>query len=246
MKFAKIISAVALLACSAAASAQYTGTVPGTEYVYEVTSLLGVQQQPLIISAVEKAGDTTTVTQTLIVDVPQQPDTKVEVPSYAKYTTPDAPTIYEACSARQMKDLALNIVRPQLEANHMYSDSLIKQVEQYLLIEGEAVLILDPKATLGDDIPESSIIVNMGPIRIVSKIADGSVLGTETVTVPAGTFENCLKVIYNNVTSVMGEVSVKMATMAWYATGVGMVKSEIRSEEGTVISTTELKQIKTP
>lgn len=243
MKIAKTILAVALLACSATASAQYIGTVPGTEYVYETTSILGSRQQRQVISDVTIKGDTTIVCLTSTIDVPQQGNLNIDVTSFVQFTTPEAPTRYEIFSAKQITEIALNVVRMQLEASNQYSDTLMKQIEQYLLPEGECVLVLDPRASIGDEIPSSAIVINFGLVQFSIGIVNASVLGCESVSVPAGTFDNCLKIIYNNITKVAGQ-SVKLTCISWFAPGVGQVKIESRSEEGTVVETSELISFK--
>ena len=62
-----------------------------------------------------------------------------------------------------------------------------------------------------------------------------------TVTVPAGTFENCIKVYGEGsfnayLDSVNGQMEIPMSVEEWYAEGVGLVK-QIRYElDGDVIN----------
>lgn len=54
---------------------------------------------------------------------------------------------------------------------------------------------------------------------------------TDTVTVPAGTFENCLKItmsgsVYKNAGNYVGLTIVNVEQSNWYAPGVGLVKLE--------------------
>jgi hypothetical protein len=62
----------------------------------------------------------------------------------------------------------------------------------------------------------------------------------ETVTVPAGTFENCIQVVAEGsfvtyTDAISGETEIPMYIQEWYAPGVGLVK-QIRSElDGDII-----------
>ncbi len=63
---------------------------------------------------------------------------------------------------------------------------------------------------------------------------------SETVTVPAGTFENCIKVVANGTfntytDAVSGDTEIPIKVEEWYAPGVGLVK-QIRYElDGDII-----------
>lgn len=63
---------------------------------------------------------------------------------------------------------------------------------------------------------------------------------SETVTVPAGTFENCIKVVAEGsfktyTDSVTGEKEIPMMVEEWYAAGVGLVKQIRRELDGDMI-----------
>jgi hypothetical protein len=61
----------------------------------------------------------------------------------------------------------------------------------------------------------------------------------ETVTVPKGTFEGCLKLVY---TTSFGQG--QMTRTVWYAKGVGMVKSQRTAPRGGAVTTDELTDYK--
>jgi hypothetical protein len=74
-----------------------------------------------------------------------------------------------------------------------------------------------------------------------------TVEGVEDVTVPAGTFENCLKIkiIYNMVSSDVSDTESGEITM-WLAKGVGMVKQsheETETEDGDVETSTSTDEL---
>ena len=76
-------------------------------------------------------------------------------------------------------------------------------------------------------------------------ITSGKILGKESVTVPAGTFENCLKVSYIEKSN-MGEESMKEYVTAWYAPGIGLVKEESKTKGGELIELQTLESVSVP
>ena len=69
------------------------------------------------------------------------------------------------------------------------------------------------------------------------RIDDRKVVGKESVTTPAGTFD-CVKI--EQTTSMSGMGSRTMKATVWFAKGVGMVKSENMDKKGNVDSKTVL------
>ncbi|RKZ67759.1 MAG: hypothetical protein DRQ48_09390 [Gammaproteobacteria bacterium] len=63
---------------------------------------------------------------------------------------------------------------------------------------------------------------------------------TETVTVPAGTFENCIKVMAEGsfttyTDAISGETEIPLSIEEWYAPGVGLVKQVRYELDGDII-----------
>lgn len=98
----------------------------------------------------------------------------------------------------------------------------------------------------GQALPDANITISAatGGISILNmaiKITNRKVVGTETVTVPAGTFE-CLKITYDVETKMMIKIS---ATAAEYINmGVGNVKTETFDKKGKLAGTTQLTELK--
>jgi len=98
----------------------------------------------------------------------------------------------------------------------------------------------------GQALPDANITISAatGGISIMNmaiKITNRKVAGTETVTVPAGTFE-CLKITYDVETKMMIKIS---ATVAEYINmGVGNVKTETFDKKGKLSGTTQLIELK--
>jgi len=74
------------------------------------------------------------------------------------------------------------------------------------------------------------------PIKVLFKIESNK----ETVTVPAGTFENCLKIsgIGSSIQShgVLGKGKIKAEYISWFAPGIGQIKSVIKEESNHMMS----------
>lgn len=68
-------------------------------------------------------------------------------------------------------------------------------------------------------------------------ITDRKVMGFETITTPAGTFE-CVKVYQSSTTKSI--IKINSNTITWYCMGVGMIRSEDYSDKGKLRSVSEL------
>lgn len=108
-------------------------------------------------------------------------------------------------------------------------------------VSGDALQI--PSALLpGMELPDAELEVKAmsGGIKIMTirqKITERKVLGSESVTTPAGTFD-CIKM--TQTTELKMLVNKKFETVSWYAKGVGMVKSETYDKKGKVVGSSVL------
>lgn len=98
----------------------------------------------------------------------------------------------------------------------------------------------------GQSLPDASITVSAATggvslLNLVINITNRKVVGTESVTVPAGTF-GCYKITYDVETKMMFKVN---ATVAEYVNlGVGNVKTETFDKKGKIAGTTLLVELK--
>jgi len=87
------------------------------------------------------------------------------------------------------------------------------------------------------------------PIKVLFKVESNK----ETVTVPAGTFENCLKIrgvgdsIQNH--GILGKAKIHAEYLFWYAPGIGLIKAVITEKSNHLMSgggslTTQLESFK--
>jgi len=100
--------------------------------------------------------------------------------------------------------------------------------------------------TAGQGRPDGNITISAatGGVNILNltvNITNRKVVGTESVTVPAGTFE-CFKITYDVETKMMFKVN---ATVTEYVNmGVGNVKTETFDKKGKIAGTTQLVELK--
>jgi hypothetical protein len=98
----------------------------------------------------------------------------------------------------------------------------------------------------GQVLPDASITISAASggvklMNLVINITNRKVVGTESVTVPAGTFE-CYKITYDIETKMMFKIN---ATVAEYVNmGVGNVKTETFDKKGNLSATTILVELK--
>ena len=82
-------------------------------------------------------------------------------------------------------------------------------------------------------------VVNMGmPMTFKTDITDRKVVGKETITTEAGSFETFK--VSETIISKLGFVNVKMSSISWIKLNVGNVRSESYDKKGNLISYTEL------
>jgi hypothetical protein len=100
--------------------------------------------------------------------------------------------------------------------------------------------------SVGQALPDASITISASTsgvslLNLVMNITNRKVIGTESVTVPAGTFE-CFKISYDVETKMMFKV---FATVTEYVNmGVGNVKTETFDKKGNLAGTTLLVELK--
>ncbi len=128
--------------------------------------------------------------------------------------------------------------------------SLVAVLEKYQGMEMEVSshdLALPAKINVGDVLPDGEVTVvikNNGikMVTIISEVHNRKVEAKEKVVTPAGTFD-CFKVTFDTDGKV-GFVKTHAKGAAWYAKGIGTVKSESYNKKGKLESSTELVEIR--
>jgi hypothetical protein len=98
----------------------------------------------------------------------------------------------------------------------------------------------------GQVLPDASMTMaassgGMTIMRMTINVTNRKVVGTESVTVPAGTFE-CYKITYDLETKLGFKVS--SSAVQWMNKGAGSVKSETYDKKGKLLGSTVLKEFK--
>jgi hypothetical protein len=100
--------------------------------------------------------------------------------------------------------------------------------------------------SIGQTLPDANITIAAASggitiMNMVVSVTNRKVVGTESVTVPAGTFD-CYKLTYDMETKVMFKITSSITE--YVNMGVGSVKSEAYDKKGKLLSTTLLNELK--
>ena len=243
MKFTALIAATALM-CAAAATAQYAPTRAGMALNYKSTHAESgqvMESTDSIVAVTTTDGVTTATVKSCLHSDDQLADDMVMYSTYS-YTTPDAPTTVVIMSADAFKNFITSIVKMSLEQQGQYSEEAMKQFSENLKAKGQLELVLNPKGAVGDAIPNTRLRLDMGMQVSTMFISKGAIAGFESVTVPAGTFDKCIKVTYEERGN-SPQGNEKSYNTAWYAPETGLVKEIKADKKGTVLETQELISI---
>lgn len=134
---------------------------------------------------------------------------------------------------QKLSDLSLKISMDMSAANPDMVDSMseMPSEEDIEKLKNEAGIEIDTEGVNG---------LNIKEIDFEMHLINRKCLGYEDVTVSAGEFRDCVKLIYTIQMKVMF-IKTKIATVTeWYAPGVGLVKSETETMFGGMKQTTEL------
>ncbi len=131
----------------------------------------------------------------------------------------------------------------------VFREALRTVVESKPRLDRDRRYVLKQPMTIGTEWREISrplLILRVYPFRVrVGKDAQVPMIYrieslSETVAVPAGIFENCIKVVaqgtFNTYTdAVSGDTEIPMYVEEWYAPGVGLVKQVRQELDGDII-----------
>lgn len=238
-----IITAVAALMLACTASAQYAPTKEGMALNYKQT--VQTENGETVINSTDTIKSITTADGKTTVRIKScvHPDNAladdIVMYSYATYTTPDEPTTIMMMMGEDFKSFILNMIKMDMEQAGQYNESQFKEVENNSKAKGELSLVLNPKGAVGDKIPNSRLRLDIGMQAATMFVSNGAIAGYESVTVPAGTFDNCIKVTYEKREN-SPQGSNKSYVTAWYAPEIGLVKEQEADKKGNIQSSQEL------
>lgn len=250
MTMSRIFTAAACVLVAAAAHAQYCPTQAGTVLRYTENTEIpehAVKTVTETVDSVYADGGATIVRTTSVHDTAGSLTTEPDTRTIYSYTTAEAPTVVTIMTVDDFRDLIVNSIRSEAEAAGQYvSPQDLESLAAQIRPSGKLQLTLDPNAAEGAKIPNCTMRVSLGLGANMSLgISGGKVLGHEAVTVPAGTFDDCLKISYV-FKQAFGSETVKMNATSWYAPGIGLVREEIKDKSGAVVSVQELQSVSRP
>lgn len=248
----RILTSLAAIVLGASLSfAQYTATAVGTVLNYAVHQSEPEQTNKVLTMTLQEAsteGDLTTFRYLNHTDIPGSLRTEPDTYSSATCNPSDAsvPTVWTLLTPADFKEVMIAQIQEEVaSAGRMLTDEQLNQIRNSVNPSGKVILTLDPDAAVDAKIPNSSLRLNMEMMSISIHISNGKVLGVESVEVPAGTFENCLKVSYVMKQN-FGPENIRHYITEWYAPGVGLVKEIVADKKGKELESQELTSIALP
>lgn len=233
------------IAC-VAATAQYFSTTQGQVMIYKGTDMTDQTETALKSTVVSVDKDADGIITARIEDLQSDPDNPlVEIKTYRSYIYNPATDITKVVvmSDEDFKAFVMSMIRQSAEAagQHM-SEMEYNDLEKNISSKGSLEFEIDPKMETGTKLPKSSLRLNAGMVSMRANLWDGKMLGTESVTVPAGTYD-CVKISYAMVMSTPNG-NDKRNIIEWYAKDLGLVKSAETDKKGNVTSETVLLSVK--
>lgn len=227
-------------------SAQYFSTTQGAQLTYKGT-VKGEESEKAIkstmISVETDADGVITAREEDIQSDPSNP--LLEVKTYRNYSYNPTTDITKMVlmTADDFKDLVITMLRQGAEAaGQPISEMDLADLAKSITTKGSLEFDVDPKAAPDTKLAKSTLRLNAGMMTMRANLWDGKILGTETLTVPAGTYD-CIKISYSMVISGPNGNEKRNIT-DWYAKGVGLVKSIETDKKGNINSEDVLVSIK--
>jgi len=130
-----------------------------------------------------------------------------------------------------------------IDFKSMMSPQLMKQFKDLETEVSGTNLNLPNDLSIGQTLPDASIVIkmNMSGIKmdIATKMTNREVIGEESITTPAGTFD-CLVITYSMEVAMSMGVNQNSSAKQWISEGVGMVKQEDYNKKGKITSSSLL------
>ena len=250
--FTLALAALAVLA----ANAQYVCLDKGTVLTYNRTlseengNTDTSELTSTIIESEKGADGIVSVRIETVAPIPGTVMGKTTEYSVASYNPADSTTTHIVAGEEDSKQSIVDMIKAQVEgAGQVITDDQLDEIKKHITVKGELILTLGPSMTPATKFKNQTLTLTMkspeGSSIIKINLWETKILGRETITVPAGTFD-CLKVSYLQRTSAGGNI-MKIYCTEWYAEGIGEVRSEMSdSKGGKPVGVSELKSITRP
>ena len=243
-----LLTVVALVMVCMASSAQYFSTTVGQVLTYNSTKDGKIEKtaKATVLSVETNSDGVIAMQEEDVVSDAANPLMEVKVHRSYTYNPGTGVTKVVMMTAEDMKATVLSMIsRAAQEAGQYMSESDLTEIANAISGKGALEFEVDPKMAPDTKLPKSSFRLNAGMMTITGNLWDVKMLGTETVTVPAGTYEDCVKISYTMVVN-SPEGNTKHIDVDWYAKGVGLVKSVEYDKKGNVKSVDALISIQYP
>lgn len=247
MKKITALGMAIMLGC-VAASAQYMCTEAGTVMKFKSTSEVDGKQvenssTETVDSVWTDADGLENVRILTIEKVPGNDFAEIKTYSYYSYNPADKLTIYKMMTGDEYKRVMLNQIEEEVRAQgQVLSADDRAKIEDGFRVKGELDLNLPAEIDPAAKVPNRTIKISMGTMTMSMSLWEVKYAGFESVTVPAGTYEDCLKVTYVFKMNTPAGVEKSYAT-SWFAKGLGEIKTVMADKKGNVKSEGVLESI---
>lgn len=227
----KLTALFASVLCFTGASAQYVCLQQGTtmdykSVIYQGTDSVEIETNAVIASVTEADGKFTVLTQetTPIEDGPfkEKIDTATVI-----YNPAEKSTTFLLSTEEAARQNMIDMIKMQYQAAGQFvTEGDLSTLFSSIRVKGELTLTLTDGMAAGTKLPNKSQRIIVDQQSFSYNIWNAVVEGTETITVPAGTFE-CLKVSFVNKVD-----SQKIYVTQWYAPNIGTIKAVQELKKG--------------
>lgn len=237
--------AAAIVAISPA-TAQYMPTTVGTQMVFKATSYDDGEKTmeiPATVISVDTAADGVITTKYELV---QKVDDFNDIKTYKTCTYNPATQITTdyVATPDETLDALVNMLIESAKSQGVYpTDDQIAELRKAIKIKGELKIELPADPDLEAKVANQNMKIFIEAQTISKGLWEFKYLGFETVEVPAGTYENCLKVSYIS-KETSPQATEKHYCTSWYAKGLGEIKSIIADKKGKVLVEEVLLSVK--
>ncbi len=240
------ISALALMMGVVSLSAQYFSTTKGQEFIYKSQDFQEKTEQAekATVLSVDTAdnGVITAVYEEVASD-PSMPMVEIKNKRVYCYDPSTETTKVIVMTSDDLKNILMSAIRQSADAagQHM-SEMEFNDLANTVSAKGQLEFEISPNMTAGTKLAKSTIRLNAGVMTMRANLWEAKFLGTESVTLPSGTYD-CLKVSYQWVINTPNG-NQKQYLTNWFAKGIGLVKSVETDKKGNVLSEDSLLSIK--
>ena len=132
-----------------------------------------------------------------------------------------------------------------IDFKSLVSGDILNQYKDMEITMDGTNLNIPNSLSVGDQLPDAALNmeIEVTPIKMKMSIniVDRKVVGNESITTSAGTF-NCVVITYT--TEMKMGIKKRISSKQWISEGIGMVKSEDYNKKGKLISYSELTKLK--